>query len=1287
MGTVRITDPQGRSYEISAPDGASDAEILDYFRKNVGDGQSGTASPPLASAYHSGLSRPEIAEYENRRKDPGGMYHRRLNQAVTLGGGDEFTSGMNALWDTIRGDNTRGSSFGERFASRQRVQEALNKEMRDQTAGFGGGILDVVGGLAMGAPKAAATAIGNVAGPATPGAWNAVKQFTPEFIKQAPQIAKVGAGYGAAHAFMDSEGDASDRLAHVPGGAVDGAKGALVFGAGLGTALAAKQGRAVAKAERVAAQQDNAREMTDVGVTPFAPAITQNRFARGMAEGLADSIVGAPVRRGAQQSIDETSDAFRAMLRPHTFGQASSELGDELQGILQKQLRSRTVDDWKTATDADLERTVGPVTEHGFRPPRPIVEPVAPRTVDPVVPDYTRYPPQNEPAPNIAVEAKYPRFEDMPDRSAAKIAELTHRAEVHGAEGRRLSADIAKAEQDIMRLRREVVDKFKDDPTDVYGDLPLVYGGSVNKFRGLLGKRSEIFSKIKDPTIWHDGFDPLASDHGWNPRAVAALPPEYVQRFNKAHADLDALNQKRTTHAEAARAADEQRRTLAETSESDRLLDWKAAVTRERTRAELEARRAVEDSQKDSARRRADAEAAAETQRLVERARRDADAQTRAAQEAADLEWQNRPNAMQFGTSRTHTYPDEAAAAYEAVDRATPRFQTNVLGRPATSKLGAAETATSHLLSDLADKARIQYHHKGYRGAVYDNGSYRFDPQFFAHLRTLYGPKISDHLASYANMRAGGAAQFDIRRMHAFRTVIGQELQDVRLAKKIGAPRTEDEVQLDRLYKAVSEDIDAAKRAVPGGARAADMRKAVDDAYADHKTVVEKPLLRVFGEKVAPIEAMERLGTAVERGDLRTVNAFMRVLKDKDDPIKGAMAIVAHMTENARDLGSIMKGLAKIPPESRAVLFQTPAGREYRTALEKIERVAQKLRPYQKAIETSGKGFGVANTILGTSIIGHAIHALAAPMTTASGAGGAYLLGRFLASPRYVQWLTKTPSVSALRGSNPLFQKTIARLSAVAAADSETGDAILSAIGNAIRPGSANAMFAGESAATADRKMLAKAQEMENNGADRDAIWKTTGWFKQPDGRWRYEISDDKANTTPMFDATHAVSRQKRSMHQTQMKNLLQHDRLYDAYPDIGSMPVTMHNFGPKLEAAAYYLPGDDETVLNTHPKNGAGRNEVLHEIQHAIQKREGFRYGDLRAGKVVFDDTYYRKPGEAEAYNVDDRANMTAEERWATPPWQTGRVAERDIEWGSTHAKSMSVEDRKKRRNSHRNR
>lgn len=53
--------------------------------------------------------------------------------------------------------------------------------------------------------------------------------------------------------------------------------------------------------------------------------------------------------------------------------------------------------------------------------------------------------------------------------------------------------------------------------------------------------------------------------------------------------------------------------------------------------------------------------------------------------------------------------------------------------------------------------------------------------------------------------------------------------------------------------------------------------------------------------------------------------------------------------------------------------------------------------------------------------------------------------------------------------------------------------------------------FAGVGAKTADLAKLKVAKELEAAGWGKSVIWEKTGWFRSPDSKWRFEISDEGA--------------------------------------------------------------------------------------------------------------------------------------------------------------------------------
>ena len=161
--------------------------------------------------------------------------------------------------------------------------------------------------------------------------------------------------------------------------------------------------------------------------------------------------------------------------------------------------------------------------------------------------------------------------------------------------------------------------------------------------------------------------------------------------------------------------------------------------------------------------------------------------------------------------------------------------------------------------------------------------------------------------------------------------------------------------------------------------------------------------------------------------------------------------------------------------------------------------------------------------------------------------------------------------------------------------------------------------FAGEKAITANVGKLDQAKAMLEKGADEVEIWQKTGWFKDKDGAWKFEIGDSKARLNPNFKSGGRLS------------ELLEHEELFKAYPELKDISVKKINDegGEKL---GYYDPNKKEIAIN----NIGDKSTLMHEVQHAIQEIEGFAKGSGAKG-----ENYRLSHGEAEARNVQNRLNL----------------------------------------------
>ncbi|MDR2673458.1 MAG: hypothetical protein LBC18_00935, partial [Opitutaceae bacterium] len=135
---------------------------------------------------------------------------------------------------------------------------------------------------------------------------------------------------------------------------------------------------------------------------------------------------------------------------------------------------------------------------------------------------------------------------------------------------------------------------------------------------------------------------------------------------------------------------------------------------------------------------------------------------------------------------------------------------------------------------------------------------------------------------------------------------------------------------------------------------------------------------------------------------------------------------------------------------------------------------------------------------------------------------------------------------------------------------------------------------AGRAEAASRLAGLGAARRMEAEKRGAREIRLATGWERGGDGKWRWELDDSGARLKAGDWA--AGSR-------TTLGEVLEHEELFAAYPELREMPVVFQGYNGPL---GRYLPESGEIEL--HPK--VSLSILLHEVQHAIQHREGFEAG-----------------------------------------------------------------------------
>ena len=188
-------------------------------------------------------------------------------------------------------------------------------------------------------------------------------------------------------------------------------------------------------------------------------------------------------------------------------------------------------------------------------------------------------------------------------------------------------------------------------------------------------------------------------------------------------------------------------------------------------------------------------------------------------------------------------------------------------------------------------------------------------------------------------------------------------------------------------------------------------------------------------------------------------------------------------------------------------------------------------------------------------------------------------------------------------------------------------------------------MFIGKGAKTWDVVKASDAMQMEKAGKPPREIWAQTGNWKGPDGQWRQEIPDNAATTIKgselkKRDSIIEFNDETGERVSLKLPDVYQHQDLYDAYPQLRKTNAYgIDRSGPQGRSGG-------SVGLNVGLNKLNMRSHAAHEVQHEIQRHEGFAKG----GNYL-DRDYHRLAGEAEARATQARMNMDMPQRLATFP------------------------------------
>nr|DAE99822.1 MAG TPA: Inorganic Pyrophosphatase [Caudoviricetes sp.] len=207
-------------------------------------------------------------------------------------------------------------------------------------------------------------------------------------------------------------------------------------------------------------------------------------------------------------------------------------------------------------------------------------------------------------------------------------------------------------------------------------------------------------------------------------------------------------------------------------------------------------------------------------------------------------------------------------------------------------------------------------------------------------------------------------------------------------------------------------------------------------------------------------------------------------------------------------------------------------------------------------------------------------------------------------------------------------------------------------------------MFAGEKgAAEADKAdeqtirmdNLDVAKQMEKAKKDAKIIKMATGWEKGVDGKWRYEMPDAKIKDTIDVGGGNIVKRFEEDMLWTdgKLEDAVDAPKLFEAYPQLKNIKIHTDVVMNDMPSNGEYNP--QTKTITIHADELKYLNSILnHEIQHVIQREEGFAHGgtpeqverDFNAAKAEWKARSYAFELEEKAKEMGGEYNQSEVEK-----------------------------------------
>lgn len=211
--------------------------------------------------------------------------------------------------------------------------------------------------------------------------------------------------------------------------------------------------------------------------------------------------------------------------------------------------------------------------------------------------------------------------------------------------------------------------------------------------------------------------------------------------------------------------------------------------------------------------------------------------------------------------------------------------------------------------------------------------------------------------------------------------------------------------------------------------------------------------------------------------------------------------------------------------------------------------------------------------------------------------------------------------------------------------------------------------FAGTMSHTADMTAGKQAFDRLAAGEDAEIVRRETGWHRGADGGMRYEIDDSMATfnaamRTDKLKFGDAIAKLSPDSPVVKLSDVMSHPKLFAAYPWLADLTVSSMAGGSSERGR--FSPGRSDRPgridISEDLYGIIAFDVLLHEVQHAIQKAEGWSAGADPA--KVGAERYRRNANEVEARNTAERRFMSGQERRDSSPEFTADVKAGDVLW-----------------------